>query len=163
MLSLTTSLGSTLAATAMSGPEIDINPSFALLQFVVFALLMVVLKPLLYDPILKVFEAREQRTDGARADARSMQEQAGELLRQYEAELAKVSQVASEERDRLRTETAKLEASILEEARAEVAKVVEEGRHQLAGELQALRQQLAASAPAMTRELAQAVVGREVR
>ena len=37
-------------------------------------------------------------SDGARAEARKMQEEAGELLRKYEAELDRVNRVAAEER-----------------------------------------------------------------
>src|SRR5690242_15368031 len=56
-------------------------------QMVVFAALILVMKPLLLDPILGLFAEREKRTDGARAAAREMQEKAGELLRRYEHEL----------------------------------------------------------------------------
>src|SRR6185312_9155050 len=79
-------------------------------QMVVFAALILVLKPLVYDPVLGLFEEREKRTDGAKASAREMQEKAGELLRKYEQELEKVHRVAAEERDAIRAETARLEA-----------------------------------------------------
>jgi F-type H+-transporting ATPase subunit b len=163
MLSTATHLGPLLASAAARGPEIDVNPSFALLQFVVFAALIVVLKPLLFDPVLKVFEAREQRTDGARSEARDMQERAGELLRKYEVELANVNRVAAEERDKLRSETAKLEAEILEQARGAAEKILAEGRGKLGVEVAALRAELRAGNPAVARELASAVLGREVR
>ena len=57
------------------------------------------LKPLLFDPVLKVFSLREERTEGARATARELQEKAGELLQKYEKELERVHQVAAEERE----------------------------------------------------------------
>jgi hypothetical protein len=68
-----------------------------------------------------------------------MQEKAGQLLRRYERELEKVSQVAASERERLRTETAKLEAKILDEARAAAAKIGDEGRKKIEGEANASR------------------------
>src|SRR3954453_8637843 len=61
----------------------DFDLSF-LLQMLVFASLIVVLRPLLFDPVLRVFEERERRTDGARDSARAMQEEAGALLSRYE-------------------------------------------------------------------------------
>src|SRR5688572_33202815 len=88
----------------------DFDLTFVL-QMVVFATLIVVLKPLMFEPVLRVFEERERRTEGARDSARAMQEEAGELLSRYEKELAKVHEVARQERDRIRAETAKVERS----------------------------------------------------
>jgi F-type H+-transporting ATPase subunit b len=53
---------------------IDFDLTFVL-QMLLFAALIVVLRPLLFDPVLRVFEEREKRTDGARQSARQMQEE----------------------------------------------------------------------------------------
>ena len=71
----------------------DFDLTFVL-QMLLFAALIVVLRPLLFEPVLRVFEERERRTEGARAEARQMQEEAGELLSRYEGELARVHEVA---------------------------------------------------------------------
>src|SRR4051812_34106123 len=110
-----------------------------LLQILVFAVLIVVLKPLLFDPVLKVFALREERTEGARATARELQEKAGELLQRYEKELERVHQVAAEEREILRSETSKLETQILSEAREVTTRMVEEGRRKIETEVNAIR------------------------
>src|SRR5690349_6405520 len=110
---------------AMSG---GVNLDFdntVILQAALFTALLLILKPLLFDPMLRIFALREERTDGARATARELQERAGDLLGQYERELARVSQVAAEERDKLRAETARLEAQIMREGREATAKIVE--------------------------------------
>jgi F-type H+-transporting ATPase subunit b len=110
-----------------------------LVQIIVFTFLILVLKPLLFDPVLKVFALREERTEGARATARELQEKAGELLQRYEKELERVHQVAAEERDRLRSETSKLEAQILNEAREVTTRLVADGRHKIETEVNAIR------------------------
>jgi len=110
-----------------------------LVQIIVFTFLILVLKPLLFDPVLKVFALREERTEGARATARELQEKAGELLRRYEKELERVHQVAAEERELLRSETSKLEAEILNEAREVTAKLVADGRRKIETEVNAIR------------------------
>src|SRR5882724_3169753 len=117
-------------ATAGGGVPLDFDRT-VLLQIVVFAVLIVVLKPLLFDPVLKVFALREERTEGARATARELQEKAGELLRKYEKELERVQQVAAEERELLRSETSKLEAEILRDAREVTARIVFDGRKRI--------------------------------
>ncbi|MBK7584379.1 MAG: ATP synthase F0 subunit B [Myxococcales bacterium] len=151
-----------LGAAMSGGISIDFDKTFVL-QMLIFATLIVVLKPLLFDPVLKVFEEREKRTEGARAEAREMQEEAGQLLRRYEAEVENIHRVASEERDHLRAETSKLEAEILNDARALTTRVVEDGRKKIETEVNGIRFDLGRQTEQIAREVAARVLGREVR
>jgi len=144
----------------------DINVDFDLsfvAQCLLFTFFVVLLKPLLFDPLLKVFEEREKRTEGAKEEARDMDKQAGELLTEYETELEKIRREASREREELRAETAKLEAKIMAEARAESAKILETGKAKIAAEVEELRRDLARQTPALAAEIASRVLGREVQ
>jgi F-type H+-transporting ATPase subunit b len=143
------------------GVNIDFDLTFVA-QMVVFAGLVLILKPLLFDPVLKIFEQRELYTEGAKSDARKLQEEAGVLLRKYERELERVNQVAAAERERLRAETGKLEAEILNEARQTTAKIIDEGRQKIATEVNAIRFQLGRESERVAREIAAKVLGREV-
>ena len=146
----------------MSGSpiELDFN-NIVVFQVVIFVFLIVVLKPLLFDPMLKIFALREERTEGARDAARELEEQAGELLTRYEAELTRVNQAAAAERDRLRTETTKLEAQILNEARTAAGKIVEEGRKRIETEVNAIRFDLGKQSERLASDIASRVLGRE--
>jgi F-type H+-transporting ATPase subunit b len=151
-----------LAASASGGAvNIDFDVTF-IGQMVVFAALIVVLKPLLFDPVLGLFEEREKRTEGARAAARAMQEKAGELLRKYEHELQKVHQVAGAERDKMRMETARIEAEHMAEARKIAAKIVDDGRVRIEQELRSVRVSLGQNAEKLAHDIAGSVLGREV-
>ena len=127
---------------AMSGGVTLDFDNTVILQAALFTALLLILKPLLFDPMLRIFALREERTDGARATARELQERAGDLLSQYEQELARVSQVATEERDKLRAETVRLEAEIMREGREATAKIVEQGRKRIEAEVNAIRFEL---------------------
>ncbi len=141
---------------------VDFDMTF-LAQFVLFTMFIIVFKPLLFDPLLRVFEERERRTEGAKKEAREMDERAGELLTKYEAELEKVRRTAGVERERLRAETAKLEAQIMAEARAETAKILDAGKARIAAEVAELRRELERSRPDLAADIASRVLGREVR
>ncbi|MBX3184152.1 MAG: ATP synthase F0 subunit B [Polyangiaceae bacterium] len=141
--------------------EVDFDLSF-ILQMVVFAALVVLLKGLLFDRVLKVFEERERRTDGAKAEARAMQERSGELLRRYEAELDRVHQVAAVEREQVRAETAKLEAAILAEAREAVQRIVDHGRERLEAEVRSMQDELSRQSGPLASQIASKVLGREL-
>lgn len=133
-----------------------------LLQMVLFAALIVVLRPLLFDPVLRVFDERERRTEGARGSARAMQEEAGELLNRYEKELAKVHEVARQERDRIRTETAKVESEVMAQARENANRILEQGRQRLERERQQIEFALGQQAERLARNMAEAVLGRSL-
>ena len=147
---------------AEGGVNVDFDLTF-LAQFLLFSMFIVVIKPLLFDPLLRVFEERERRTEGAKKQARLMDEKAGELLTRYEAELDKVRHEASLERERLRAETAKIEAQIMAEARAETARILEAGKARIATEVAELRRELESGKPILAAEIASRVLGREVR
>lgn len=147
---------------AMSGSPIDLDfNNVVVFQVVIFVFLIVVLKPLLFDPMLKIFALREERTEGARDTARELEERAGELLTRYEAELSRVNQAAAAERDRLRAEASKLEAQILNEARDAAAKIVEDGRRRIETEVNAIRFELGKQSERLASDIANRVLGRE--
>lgn len=147
---------------AMSGGVTLDFDNTVILQAVLFTLLLLVLKPLLFDPVLRVFALREERTEGARATARSLQERAGDLLAQYEKELVRVGQVAAEERERLRAETARIEAEIMQQAREATAKVIDEGRRRIEAEVNAVRFQLGRESERAAELIVSRVLGREM-
>ncbi|MFO0549336.1 MAG: ATP synthase F0 subunit B [Polyangiaceae bacterium] len=131
-------------------------------QIALFGLFITVLKPILFDPLLKLFEERERLTDGARADARSMDEKASELIQEFETEIEKVRHDAARERDRLRAETAKLEATMLEEAKTDAARILAQGRDEIAREVATLRADLDSGRPQLAQQIAAKLLGREV-
>jgi F-type H+-transporting ATPase subunit b len=132
------------------------------IQMALFALLILVLKPLLLDPMLRVFALREERTDGAKAEARAMQERAAEILSNYEKKVAEVRAEATAEREALRRQTAKLEAEILAEGRAAAERIAAEGRERIAREIAAVQAELKPRAQNLSAEICRTALGREV-
>ncbi len=141
--------------------NVDFDPTF-IAQFILFTTFVVVLRPLLFDPLLRVFEEREKRTEGAKDDARAMDAKAGELLTRYEAELEKVRREANLEREKLRREAKELEAKIMAEARTESSRILETGKARIAAEVEQMRKELKEAQPALASEIASRVLGREV-
>jgi F-type H+-transporting ATPase subunit b len=162
LLSATDSTGLLFAGmSSEGGVTLDFDMTFVL-QMVIFAVFVIIMKPLLFEPLMKLFEERERRTEGAKVLARRMDERAGELLRRYESELDAVRRTAAEERDKIRAEAQRLEAKILAEARAEAAKFIDEGKKKLDVEKKTLRSELAQHAPQIAKDIASRVLGREI-
>jgi F-type H+-transporting ATPase subunit b len=153
-----------LAAGALKPQAIDVDfDSTFLIQLVLFVALTLILKPLLFDPMLKLFEEREKLTDGAKAQARKMDEKSATALAEYEAAMAKARAAANVERERVRAEGLKREAEILASVRASTTKVLEDGKKTAQAEAQRARASLKADAPKLAEELVERVLGRKVQ
>jgi len=131
-------------------------------QIVLFLILMLVLKPVLFDPMLKLFEEREKRIDGAKAEGRKTDEESAAAQAKYEHEMQKVRETANAEREKLRAEAVRTENEILERVRASTARTLDEGRAQAQKEAAQVRGALRDQSRILGRDIATRVLGREV-
>jgi F-type H+-transporting ATPase subunit b len=141
--------------------NVDLDSSL-LVQLVLFLVLLVVLKPLLFDPMMKLFDERENRIDRTLQKGRDLDEKSAKALAKYEAILAKARDAGAVERDKLRAEGAKKENELLSTVRAQSASTMEQGRSALSKEADTARQQLKTEAQSLGRAIASRVLGREV-
>ena len=150
-----------LAGASEGGVEVDFDASL-LLQVGLFLVLMLALKPLLFDPMLKLFEERERRIEGAKVQARRIDEKSAGALREYETKMAAARAQANAEGDKVRAEGAKAEAELLTKVRATTAAALEDGKTKAQEEAARVRATLKAEAQTIARELASRALGREV-
>ena len=149
-----------LLSAASGGVTLDFDYT-VVFQMGIFVLLMFLLEPLLFQPVLRIFALREERTEGARAQAREFEEKAGELLKRYEKELERVHRVAATERERLRQETTALESEILHEAREATTKILDEGRRRIETEVNRIRFDLGRESEQISRRIVEKALGVE--
>jgi F-type H+-transporting ATPase subunit b len=159
---LLASLDDGLLAAAPQAISVDFDATF-LVQFVLFAGLTLVLKPLLFDPMLKLFEERERRIDGAKLEARRIDDKSTSALAKYESEMAKARASANAEREKLRAEAVRKEQEILGTVRAAAARTLEDGKKSALAEAERVRATLKAQSGVLARDLAGRVLGREVQ
>ena len=158
----------TAAALAFAGAReeavtVDFHPYLLAFQVGLFVLLMLVLKPVLFDPMLKLFEEREKRIDGAKAAARKIDEKSASALTKYETEMARARASANIERDKLRAEGVKMENEILAKVRVATAQSLEAGKQKAHAEAAQVRATLQGESGALAKDLASRVLGREVQ
>ncbi|MGH7434283.1 MAG: ATP synthase F0 subunit B [Polyangiaceae bacterium] len=158
-------LASLATAATVSAPQaisVDFDATF-LVQVAMFVALTLFLKPVLFEPLLELFEERERRIDGAKLQARKIDQKSATAHTKYEAEMAKARAAAGAERDKIRAEAMKDEQEILAKVRASTAEVIDAGKRGAAAEAQSARTNLKTEAAARARELASRVLGREVQ
>ena len=151
-----------LAASAPQAITVDVDWTF-LVQIGLFVGLTLILKPVLFDPMLKLFEEREKRIDGAKLQARRIDEKSVTALTKYDGEMAKARAAGGLERDKIRTEALKREQEILATVRAATAKTLDDGKRLAQAEADRARTALKNDATVMARDLASRVLGREVQ
>ena len=149
------------SARAEGGVTVDLDLSL-FVYFGFFLVLLFVLKPTLFDPMMRLFEEREKRIEGTRHEATKEDERSAKALAKYETVLGKAREVGAAERDAIRAEGMKREAAIMSQVRAEVADTLERGRAEIGTEARAAREQLKGEARALGGEMASRVLGREV-
>src|SRR5258708_10073547 len=148
MLVASWGLGLLAAGVAPQAITVALDLTFVV-QVVLFVGLMLVLKPLLFDPMLKLFEEREKRIDGAKVQARKIDEKSATALDRYESEMARARSAANVERDKIRAEGLAREHEILARVRAETAKALHHGKQAAHAEAERGRANLEADADAL--------------
>lgn len=149
-------------SAAAGAVEVDVNPSLVLMQLGVVTVLMLVLKPFLFDPLLAVFERRERMVEGTQHEARKLDDEAADIKLEVDGQLNRVTTAASEERDRARAKAATRDSEVQAKTRNEVAQILDQGRRELALEEAALDATLRASQDELVRDVTSRVLGREV-
>jgi len=156
---------STLSSAGASAGEaavnVDVDATF-LVQLGLFIVLLLVLKPLLFEPMLKLFEEREKRIEGTRKAASEEDEKSAKALAKYEGIVGKAREAGMAEANALRAEGTKREAVLLADVRTASAATLEQGRAAIAREAKTAREGLRAEAGTLGREIATRVLGREV-
>ncbi|MCL2722940.1 MAG: ATP synthase F0 subunit B [Polyangiaceae bacterium] len=156
---------STLTASrqilAEGGVTVDFDLSL-FVQVIIFVALIIVLKPMLFDPMMRLFEAREKRIEGTRREASKEDERSSKALAEYEAILAKARAAGAAQRDALRAESVRKEAELMAGVREKAAATLQHGRANITTEADAARKQLRTEATALGRQIAGRVLGREV-
>ncbi|MSP24248.1 MAG: H(+)-transporting ATPase [Myxococcales bacterium] len=131
-------------------------------HFVLFTAFVVLMKDVLFEPLLRVFEERERRTSGAIDVARSADDRAIELKGELDRRVEDVRREAAVDRDRIRARLKKLEAESVAGALAGVEAKLRAGLTELSGEVDEVERELALERAAVAREIASRVLGREV-
>lgn len=145
----------------LSGALIDLDGTIVV-QLILFFLAFAILYPLVFKPMVRLLEAREEAIGGARAAARKMEQEAREKADKFDQEMHAIRMAAGAERERLRQEGQKLERTILDKVREETQKQASEAQAQLEAEARRVRADMESTVPRLARQIAEKLLGREV-
>lgn len=151
-----------LTLFASGAVNLDLDAT-AVAQFILFTAFVVVMKDVIFDPLLKVFDERERKTAGAIDDARDLDDRAIEAKGKVDARMDEVRREAAADRERSRAKLKVLEVETLTSARSAAADQLASGLGKVEEEAAAIRKDLEDQRAVLAAEIASRVLGREVR
>lgn len=131
-----------------------------LIQAVILLVLMAWLSPMLFGPIMRVFDEREKRTHGAGDDAKKFQASADEKAAVVEQKTREAQAKARSVLMDLREQARAQETVVLAEAREKAAARLDEARSELFEATEEARAKLKGDANAIADEIVKKVLGR---
>lgn len=156
--------GVVTALPAQASDQLELIPDIAvtLALLVVFVLLVLPLNRLIFQPLLKVMDEREERIDGARRRAEQLQQQAQQALDRYAESIRSAHDEATAERRR-QLEVARSELhAVTGRAKEEAERDLSRAREELAGSLGEARETLRAGAADLASLAAERILGRSL-
>lgn len=131
-----------------------------ILLIVLFVALIVPVNQLLFKPIFRVLDVRDERIAGTRARAVQLEQETDQVLARYESQVAAVREEAEQQRRSL-LEAARGDAlGTTGGARAQAEGEIERARSEIQGALESARGSLRSQAQELARQAAASVLGR---
>ena len=153
------------ALPAHAAEQLELAPDFVVtvpVLIIFFVMVTLIVNPLIFQPLMKVMDEREERIDGARRRADQVQQQAEEALGRYEESIRAAHDEATGERrrrlDAAREELVRLTNLAKEEAQREVTRA----REELSASADEARNGLREAAGALATLAAERILGRSL-
>lgn len=126
----------------------EINATLVV-QMVLFLFLSTCLSNFLFSPLIKLFDEREKRIQGARAETQQLQENARLALERVEETIRLAQRDARQILLDLKAEGIQYQRRVLDEARREAKEKADAARQSLAVEVTRIEQELSRSVPSL--------------
>jgi F-type H+-transporting ATPase subunit b len=132
------------------------------IQAGVFLLVFLLLRSLLFSPVIRLIEMRRKATEGNRGEADKFEKEAKEINRNVQEKLDEVRAAVAKERDQL-VESARVQArEMLAKAREESHLVVEQAKEDTAQKAGQVREKLQVDVISLVDAVAIKVLGRVI-
>ena len=151
-----------IAAPAFAAGDLVLIPEVPLLLalIVLFLILVVPVNTLLLQPLLRVLDEREERIDGTRNKADSLEREASEILERYESEVRAVREESEQQRRGVLDEARGQSTETTDAARATAEQQIDAARQEVNAALEQARGGLQSQARDLAQQAASQVLGR---
>lgn len=139
---------------------IEINFTI-IIQIINFLVLIFILNIVLYKPILKVLDERDQRIDGQQAQAKKVLEDCQAIVVDYNQKLYNAKIDAMNAKNAARNEASEEANGIIADARRKAEEIISQMQQQMASEIAQAKKELEPELDVMAATIAQQILGRK--
>ncbi len=150
-----------ISIMASGGSIIDIDSTF-FIQLVIFVVMFLVLRQLLFRPVIRIIEARREETEGKRMAAEEFDEETRKLNKDVEKKISEIKSSASTERAKLVEQSRHQERDLLAKAREDSRSVVEQTKKETSEQTEKVWQTLREEINSFASTAATKVLGRQI-
>jgi F-type H+-transporting ATPase subunit b len=144
-----------------SGSPIDLDGSF-FVQLGIFFVAFLILRALVFKPVMELFDARTAAMSGSKELAEKMSGEADATRESFENQLRTVRGKANEERDKKRAEAQQLARDLTSKARQQTTAQLSAAKNRLDMEARDARSKAEAEVPELARKIGEKLLGRSV-
>ena len=131
-------------------------------QIVLFLVLWIVLRRVLFQPYLQLLEERERKTTGAQQESTDLEHEGAQLRAQYEEKIAQAQAAAFAAKETILQEGRRERERVLSQARDEAMAMLDGVRREVESQLQRERQLAVDEASSVAQEMVRKILGRNV-
>jgi F-type H+-transporting ATPase subunit b len=140
---------------------IELNFTF-FIQIINFLLLIVILNKVLYKPILKILEEREERIGGGQQAAKKLIEDSQSYVNDYNQKLHSAKIDALNAKNAARGIASEQANGYINEARAKAEEIIDQMQQEMTKEIDKAKKELEPELGVMAATIAQQILGRKV-
>ena len=141
---------------------ISINATLVV-QVINFLIIVFILNKILFRPILKGLEARQEIIEGSKARAIELRQRGEEKLREYDQRMAEARKKAMSKQVEIREEGMAKASAILDFSKKQEAEILAEIRSEIASEIRDAKRDLQPHADSLSRDVTIKILGRTIR
>ena len=141
---------------------IEIVPGLLIVQVVIFLFVLWFLNKVLFKPILRILQGREEKIEGSLSEADGTEKKAEKTLEQYNEKFRQARKEALELKRKLILEGTEKKEAAIDKARKEAQGFLEEMRRNIAEEAKQTQKTLHQQVDAIGQIMAQKALGRSV-
>ncbi len=131
-------------------------------QLICALIMMALLNSMLYKPMRRMLEKREEKMSAIRSDVEKFERNAKQLLENFEKKMSEARLAGKSEMEKLKDEARKTEGELMEAASKEAQEKKSQLLAELTSQIEAARKELQAKAESFAVEIAQKLLGRAV-
>ncbi len=141
---------------------LSVDPKQLLIQLVIFIIALFILNTLIFKPLVRVWERRDELTKGTVDEARNLTDEVEEIISNYNSKINEARTEATEIRNELRRQGQSEAEKILTSTREETQKELDSHRGKLEIEITEIKNKIQPEIDLLSKDISTRILGKGV-